>query len=676
VIDALAEIIAELRAAPPADRPDVIARHGAALRELHARQGDDVIGRVAAWGDGPRLAVLRILATPTPPADDDAPDPTDADTPSAPEPPPTDAPPAPEPEPPPPEPAPPPPCEPEPPPPADDPPPPAPEPAPTPPPEDWPDPTDADDPRAPPPGPSVGVPPHAIDSERVVVASYVTGFSQPDLPPAAFYKPQHREIVTAVRALAAEGYDLGDGGMVAVAQWLARHGRLAHAGGAEEIGALTLEGLSNVAHHARAVADAWRRRRIAHAASVLRARAHDPTTPLDAALDECRRAIDGVADAREETSEAESSIAVTVPAVVAAWRDEGPIVRVPTGIEPLDRLSRGGIPAIGRSVIIGAPSAGKTYLAAVIARHQATAEGVAVGWLGSDEDVEDVVIRWGQMCGLDLEALERCDPVALDDLVASYAGCRVAWYRGDVTIERAAADLRQRYPDGPALLVADSLQTVACEGGASAMSPRELVEANVRALRRVSTEHRLRTLATSEANRASYRSEEAADQASDIATGAESRAIEFGAQQVLRVRTPKGHPDIARVIVAKNRRADRGEFFVRLVRPNHAAVPCDDPDGSPEVRAEARRGAKAAAVRRDAEVVAGIVRRSPGIGERDLRGAVAAAGHAWGKDRLAAAKVALQSGDLGIRLVDRGPHERQVAWYLEVTDEGDRQGDE
>jgi hypothetical protein len=183
-----------------------------------------------------------------------------------------------------------------------------------------------------------------------------------------------------------------------------------------------------------------------------------------------------------------------------------------------------------------------------------------------------------------------------------------------------------------------------------AETPRTIVEANVAALRVASSLHRMLVVGTSEANRASYRSEQAVEQSNDLAAGAESRAIEFGAQTLLMARTPKDHPDIIHVRVAKNRRMRPGEFWLRLDRERHALAECGNPEADPataSAKVEGKRAGKRAATRAeveaDAHAVLPVVVEAPGIGSRRLRAALKVRGLAMGVPRLDAAVLYLIS---------------------------------
>jgi hypothetical protein len=271
------------------------------------------------------------------------------------------------------------------------------------------------------------------------------------------------------------------------------------------------------------------------------------------------------------------------------------------------------------------------------------------------------------------EAEDR-NPDDLDRMGAALAGLRVRLYDSSHTIESAAADLAAwaASQGRRASLFIDSIQAARSSEALTADTPRLIVEANVAAMRVASTSHRMLTIATSEANRASYRDQSGATETNDLAAGAESRAIEFGAQTQLVLRTPKGCPDIIHVRVAKNRRARVGEFWLRLDRERHAVTEVGDPGADPKVvaeREEGARDARRAGMDRDAQTLMSIVRARPGMGSRDLRAAIVSAGHKWGRDRLDALIAHATAGVHGSRLrddgVDRGSR-HDPAYFVEA----------
>jgi hypothetical protein len=207
-------------------------------------------------------------------------------------------------------------------------------------------------------------------------------------------------------------------------------------------------------------------------------------------------------------------------------------------------------------------------------------------------------------------------------------------------------------------LFIDSIQAARSAASQKAETARAVVESNVAAMRVASNAHRLLVVATSEANRASYRREQAAEQSNDLAAGAESRAIEFGAQTQVMARTPKDHPDVVHVRIAKNRRARVGEFWLRLDREWHAISECGDPEADPEIakaKDRGKRAAKRGEVEADARSVLGVIVQNPGIGSRSLRAKIGALGLAIGVTRLdVALERQLATGRIENRSTTRG----------------------
>jgi len=379
----------------------------------------------------------------------------------------------------------------------------------------------------------------------------------------------------------------------------------------------------------------------------------------------------------DSVSSVAGAVASTPVSIIESWRQDGPLRRIPTGIEALDGLCRGGLPVPWRVTIVGAPSAGKTATEVCIADRIARAAGSAgacVGILGVDEEPEDLTVRLVQIAGFSVHDAEQRDPDALDRMAAAVGDLRVRLYDGRHTIEAAGAAVADwaKLEGRPGVLFIDSIQAASSVAASRATGPREKVEGNINAMRRVSTSLRLLVIATSEANRNAYRNDAAAAESNDLAAGAESRAIEFGSQTQLMLRTPKDHPDVIHVRIAKNRRAYIGEFWLRLDREGHRLTETTDPLAGPaadEDREHGRQAATSAAVQRDAKALATLLAREPdGLGERDLRAALRDAGHKWGVDRLNAARRRLGGGLGGVRLVQVQAGRANVSKVVPDTD--------
>lgn len=197
--------------------------------------------------------------------------------------------------------------------------------------------------------------------------------------------------------------------------------------------------------------------------------------------------------------------------IVIRWGQQGRLTRLPTGVRALDAACRGGFPVPWRVFLVGAPSAGKTFLAMGIANHLARAAegGAFVGVLGVDEDPDDLTVRLAQLAGFTVSDAEERESVTMMELYNALSQLPIRLYDSRQTIESAADDLATaaREAGRSAVLIIDSIQAVSSKAAAEIKNreARAVVEANVAAVRSVSDGHRMLVIATSEANRAHYR---------------------------------------------------------------------------------------------------------------------------------------------------------------------------
>ena len=328
------------------------------------------------------------------------------------------------------------------------------------------------------------------------------------------------------------------------------------------------------------------------------------------------------------------------------WAQDGPLIHEPTGIPPIDNATGGG-PVYGtRWILNGAPDAGKTALLVQIG-HTYARRGIAVGFLAADEEPSDLVTRFAQRDGFSRLDCEIRDANTLGLIQSADGGLPVRFYRSDTTIEAASDDLalwaRQR--GSQAALIVDSIQTVVCTASrGSDLGAREVVTANVQAFKNCAMRHKLIALATSEMNRAAYRNGNTADQ-NDMASGAESRAIEFLARVLLTLRSVKGEPNLVEVAIPKNKHGPSGVSFhlhldrrrMMLFESEGPVVPDTEAAKEDEKALKERLAAEALAAREASAVLArqelhlkeealllAAVAEQPGIGVHELRAAVAA----------------------------------------------------
>lgn len=304
-------------------------------------------------------------------------------------------------------------------------------------------------------------------------------------------------------------------------------------------------------------------------------------------------------------------------AVADLWERDGPLTHLPTGIDSLDELTGGGIPVPSRVYMLGAPNAGKTALAVQLADYW-TLLGVPCGYLGVDEEPADIALRLMQRRGWSREDCEARTPDVIAGLRAALGEVPLQLFDDRCTIEAAAVALHRRacelHPGvdrPPCVLFIDSVQTARGEGEDIDGSGYANVTRRVAAIRACAARYRMLVIATSEMNRAAYKSKKVEDQVTDMAAGKESGAIEFSARVLLALRSVPGSADVCELRVVKNKhgrdhRADEDGVFLRLDRATQTLE--EAPDFEPLDAADAlRAGANASEGAADAARVAELL---------------------------------------------------------------------
>ena len=308
--------------------------------------------------------------------------------------------------------------------------------------------------------------------------------------------------------------------------------------------------------------------------------------------------------------------------VFESWRQRGPLVHEPTGIPWLDDQTRGGIPHGERIVIVGAPDAGKTLFLVELADSMMQ-RGVFVAFLAVDECPEDVTTRFVQRRGVTRDDVENLR--GLDDVESELGKLPIGLYDHSWTIEAAAAHAREKAAGRPVLLAIDSLHAVTCAAEAGAQSVREAVTKRAQALRVVQQHPRMMVVATAEMNRAGYANARTAAEQNAVASGAESRALEFEARMLLRVTTVDA--GVVEIVVGKNKLggAVGAKTHLRVDRAAQRLVPLGADYVAPSAPST---------VRKDAAQVALELVENPGANTRDLRAGVREKIGRCGKDRI------------------------------------------
>lgn len=319
-------------------------------------------------------------------------------------------------------------------------------------------------------------------------------------------------------------------------------------------------------------------------------------------------ATDDECGGRDDDKPAVRPLGLDVRAVLAAWRSEGALVHEPTGIETLDRITRGGLVYGTTTYLQGAPNACKTVFSIHLA-HEYAKRGIAVGFLASDESASDLVTRLAQRIGFERDDVEKREHGAIDVIERHVGALPIRFYDDAVSIEEAAEDLVRFAAGRRALLVVDSLQVVKCLAEMHAereFSEQRQISARTIALRRTAERLRLLVLVTSETSRASYRARTEEDRIEDIAAGKGSGSIEFKSKVLLTMRKMKRAPGVYSVSPTKNKlqRDDSDDpFFLKLDRDRQTLEECEKPSAPEDAeQAEARAQREARDEARDAKI--------------------------------------------------------------------------
>lgn len=208
------------------------------------------------------------------------------------------------------------------------------------------------------------------------------------------------------------------------------------------------------------------------------------------------------------------------------------IVRLKTGFPTLDTATREGIPTGIVTSILGAPHTGKTAIGSQIAL-EAARQGYLVVCLFKDEGRFAACVRLGQQLGLNrgrLENREDFEIVSLTKAIASIHLLVPDPDSPDWTLEKTIAWAEANSDGRPWLFMIDSIQNVYIN---------EIIEEarkDIAAKMRIIEDAAKRgawVFSISEMSRAAYRHKDAKDNINAMASGAESRAIEYGSRLIL-----------------------------------------------------------------------------------------------------------------------------------------------
>jgi replicative DNA helicase len=311
------------------------------------------------------------------------------------------------------------------------------------------------------------------------------------------------------------------------------------------------------------------------------------------------------------------SKAETISGLIEQMGQEGPLIHEPTGLMTLDGLTMNG-PVYGtRWVVQGAPDAGKTALLVQWA-DLFMRRGIPVGFLAIDEEPIDLLTRLVQRAGFTRTEAEKRDPKVLTAMRNLLEEFPIRFYDADFSIEAAAADLRNHFPDKPAAFFIDSLQTAHCDTQNDRMGLRELVTANVNAMRVVTKRYKpMAVIATSEMTREAYRNEESKKATDKMSTGKESGKIEYGAKVLLSLTSVTGKPDVVELEVTKNKHGpSRVRFYLKIDRVRQELAETEAPGEVEDVAP--RPDLKQILLLKDCVALVEVLLRQPGLSRRKL----------------------------------------------------------
>jgi hypothetical protein len=247
-------------------------------------------------------------------------------------------------------------------------------------------------------------------------------------------------------------------------------------------------------------------------------------------------------------------------------RDQGP--PMPTGIDPIDKSTRGGLRAEKMVVLGGAPGAGKTSLMRQIADYMSR-DGVAVGWFAADEEPVGIDIRRVQALGVPRDEAERPSDATLERVRLALVPLPFEIYdtADGWTLETAAVDHARAYPDKPRVFFVDSLQTARTERSAG-LEKKGRIDDVVLTLKNLSRHPATKcaVVVTSELARGSYRNEASADATSDLAAFKESGDIEYAGQVLMVLRSLPGESEVVSASQPKNRLGVKRDFLLAFDR--------------------------------------------------------------------------------------------------------------
>jgi replicative DNA helicase/biotin operon repressor len=378
------------------------------------------------------------------------------------------------------------------------------------------------------------LPPHDLAAEMATLSAV---YCEPErlaeldgLTPEAFFDGRHGWQWRGILGCAEAGIPIDP---VTVASWLRDRGRIVDAGGVPYIEKIVddVPSVHNVATYGAIVLGHWRRRKAV-------AELEGLTAKLKTGAADIGELAAAAAKLEELSTPTKKRDSWPAPSdLVLALGSQGP--RLATGVGPIDSGWRGGALMGLLWAIGGAPGAGKTTLAVQLL-HAWAEQGVPCCYLAGDEPRDGVLVRLGQHLGIDRGCLEHGIEADKRQLAEHLAALPLHVLDPDLDdgcdIVSVGKQMRAMYPEGPLVICADSLQTLAAlVPDRVAKEMRGKVDHVLKQCKLVARTQRVLFILLSELSRASYKMK-GQSQVEDIAAGKESGGIEYavGALSVIR----------------------------------------------------------------------------------------------------------------------------------------------
>ena len=429
------------------------------------------------------------------------------------------------------------------------------------------------------------VPPQAVDVEMAVLGAMMLekgalAKAIEILDDAAFYKPAHQRIFTAMVTLFERNEPVD---LITLIEELRRRGELEKIGGEYYLTELTTKVTSaaNVEYHAHIVLEKALMRQLIISSSEVIGRAYNETEDALDLLDEAEQKIFQISEQRMKKSFVSMNTAVhsTMEMLESIHGKHSGVTGVPSAFTEVDNYT-GGFQKSDLVIVAGRPSQGKTAFVLSLARNASIFHEVAVGFFSLEMSSQQLVLRL--IC-----AEARVDAHSVrtgrlpEDEWRKLSTSVGKLYKANIFIddtpaltvlEVRAKARRLKAEHNVGLIIVDYLQLM--QGPKNIQSREQEISTISRSLKALAKELNIPVVALSQLNRAV---ELRGDKRPVLADLRESGAIEQDADVVLFVHRPEmygidkddnGEPTegLAEIIVGKQRNGPTGTARLAFIK--------------------------------------------------------------------------------------------------------------